>query len=398
MKTRTILHVDMDAFFAAIEQRDHPEYRGKPLIVGADPQEGKGRGVVSTCSYEARVFGIHSAMPIRTAYKLCPQGIYVWPNGRLYGQVSRRIFEILHEFTDQVEPLSIDEAFMDVTGSIRLFGEGEKIARLIKQKIEEKENLVASIGVAPTKYLAKIASDLDKPDGLVVVEPDKIDAFLHPLPISRLWGAGVQTQKVLMKMGINTIGDLAAFPREVLSRKLGKAGLHFYNLAHGIDPREVHAAERAKSVSNEHTFNTDQDDGIVVRKRLAALCDNVGFRLRKSNLYGKTIHLKLRYSGFDTITRNRTISAPTNETTVIQKIINELFDMNYSKGRKIRLIGVGVSGFKETSVSQLSLFESGNKKFKALDALEDKIKVKFGSKSIKRADSLGANTWDGFEE
>lgn len=397
-KQRTILHVDMDAFFAAIEQRDNPEYRDKPLIVGADPDGGKGRGVVSTCSYEARTFGIHSAMPIRTAYKLCPHGIYVWPNGKLYSMVSKRIMEIYNEFTDKVEPISIDEAFLDVTGSIKLFGDGAEIARKIKNRIKEKENLVASIGVAPNKYLAKIASDLDKPDGLVVVHPDKILEFLHPLPISRIWGAGKVTQKALHKMGIDTIGDLAKFPKDLLGKKLGKAGNHFYNLSHGIDMREVHIGERVKSISNEHTFSRDITDGEFVRKRLSALCDKVGFRLRKQNLLGKTIHLKLRYSDFSTITRNRTISSPTNETGVIQSIIRELFDKNYIPGRTIRLIGIGVSGFENKGRAQLSLFESGNKKLKDLDALEDKIKIKFGTKAINRADSLGASTGDDFND
>lgn len=397
MENRTILHVDMDAFFAAVEQRDHPEYRGKPLIVGADPQGGKGRGVVSTCSYEARVFGVHSAMPIQTAYKLCPHGVYVWPNGRLYSMVSKSIFDILREFTDIVEPLSIDEAFLDVTGSIRLFGDGKKIARLIKNRIKEKEDLTASVGVAPTKYLAKIASDLEKPDGLVVVQPGKIKEFLHPLPINRLWGAGVQTQKVLLKMGIKTIGDLAVYPREVLNKKLGKVGDHFYKLAHGIDNRKVEKTEIVKSVSNEHTFFKDIKDGTDLRKRMAALCGKVGYRLRKSNLAGKTIHLKLRYSDFSTITRNKTIENATNETDTIQKVITTLFNNNYIKNRPVRLIGIGVSGFSKHQVVQLSLFDSQNKKYHKLDVIEDEIKIKFGSQSIKRADSLGASTYD-FEE
>lgn len=396
-KQRIILHVDMDAFFAAIEQRDNPQYRNKPVIVGADPQGGKGRGVVSTCSYQARKFGIHSAMPIRTAFKLCPQGIYVWPNGRLYSMVSKNILKLLNEFTDKVEPISIDEAFLDVTGSTKLFGDGATIARKIKDRIKEKEDLIASIGVAPNKYLAKIASDLDKPDGLVVVAPDKILEFLHPLPISRIWGAGIQTQKALHKMGIDTIGDLANFPKEVLEKKLGKAGNHFYNLSHGIDDRQVHIGEKVKSVSNEHTFSKDIHDGELLRKRLAALCDKVGFRLRKNGLSAKTIHLKLRYSDFSTITRNRTISNPTSETDIIQSIITLLFDKNYISGRSIRLIGVGVSGFGKKGEAQLSLFEKENSKFQELDALEDKIKIKFGTKSIKRADSLGASTWDDFD-
>ena len=396
--TRTILHVDMDAFFAAVEQRDHPEYRGKPLIVGADPLGGKGRGVVSTCSYEARKYGVHSAMPIRDAYKLCPHGIYVWPNGHLYSLISKEIFNILYEFTDKVEPLSIDEAFMDVSGSIRLFGDGPKIARMIKNRIFEKQQLTASVGVAPNKYLAKIASDLEKPDGLVVVFPDRINEFLHPLPISRLWGAGKQTQQVLLKMGIKTIGDLAAYPEDVLKKKLGKTGDHFYRLAHGIDSREVHTSEIVKSVSNEHTFFKDIKDGETLRKRLSALCEKVGYRLRKSSLSGKTIHLKLRYYDFSTITRNRTLSAATNETQLIHKIITELFEKNYIPGRNVRLIGVGVSGFDTVFSQQLSLFDNQKKKYKELDHIEDIIKARFGSTAIKRANSIGTRNRPDFDE
>ncbi len=388
MSERIILHVDMDAFFAAVEQRDHPEYRGKPLIVGADPQGGKGRGVVSTCSYEARKYGVHSAMPVSQAYKLCPQGIYIAPHGRLYSRVSREIFKILYEFSDLIEPISIDEAFLDVTGSIRLYGEGKEIAKKIKQRIYEAEELTASVGVAPNKYLAKIASDLEKPDGLVFVDPDNIADFLNPLPISRLWGAGKQTQKILLKMGIKTIGDLAAYPQDVLKKKLGKVGDHFYRLAHGIDERQVHTGEEIKSVSNEHTFGKDTLDGTYVRSTMAALCEKVAYRLRSKSLKGRTIHLKLRYDDFSTITRNKTINRHTNETDIINKIITELFNKNYAAGRKIRLIGVGVSGFNKRSVDQLSLFDAPVKKIEKLDNLEDMIKKRFGNKSISRADSL----------
>lgn len=395
---RTILHVDMDAFFAAVEQRDNPEYRGKPLIVGADPQGGKGRGVVSTCSYEARKYGVHSAMSIRDAYKLCPQGIYVWPKGHLYSRVSKEIFAILNEFTDRVEPLSIDEAFLDVTGSIRLFGEGKKIARLIKNRIRQKEELTASVGVAPNKYLAKIASDLEKPDGLVVVEPDKINEFLHPLPISRLWGAGKQTQKLLLRMGIKTIGDLAIYPEVILNKKLGKLGDHFYKLAHGIDDREVHTSDGVKSVSNEHTFSQDLKDTEELRKRISALCEKVGHRLRKAGLKGKTIHLKLRYSDFSTITRNKTLPVGSDETSQIYKIIMQLFEQNYIDGRDVRLIGVGVSGFSGLNSNQLSLFDNSSKKNRDLDQIEDIIKTKFGTSAIRRANSLGQRGHHGFDE
>lgn len=385
---RIILHVDMDAFFAAVEQRDHPEYRGKPVIVGADPKGGRGRGVVSTCSYEARKFGVHSAMPVSQAWKLCPQGIYVWPNGKLYSQVSDDIFDIFYEFTDLVEPISIDEAFLDVTGSQMLFGDGAEIARKIKQRIRDRVHLTASVGVAPVKYLAKIASDLKKPDGLVVVEADKIGEFLWPLDISRLWGAGESTQQVLRKMGINTFGDLARFPKDILDAKLGKMGGHFYNLAHGIDFRAVEPYEQVKSVSNEHTFDEDVLDRDVMRKTLLHLSEKVGYRLRKKNLKGKTLHLKLRYSNFSTITRNRTLPDYTDSTCVLYETILDLFEKNYQEGRRVRLLGVGISGFGEDEGMQLSLFNLNSEKKEALDRLQDQLIDRFGKKIVSRAESL----------
>ncbi|HGY56777.1 MAG TPA: DNA polymerase IV [Caldithrix abyssi] len=386
---RVILHVDMDAFFAAVEQRDHPEYRGKPVIVGADPKGGKGRGVVSTCSYEAREYGVHSAMPISQAYKLCPHGIYVYPNGKLYQQVSREIFDIFYEFTDAVEPLSIDEAFLDVTGSQKLFGTGEQIARLIKRRIKEKEGLTASVGVAPNKYLAKIASDLEKPDGLVVVDAQRIAEFLHPLDISRLWGAGKHTQEKLRNMGIHTIGDLAAYPRDVLNAKLGKMGAHFYKLAHGIDERPVVYGEGVKSVSNEHTFNEDVLDEEALLQTLLRLSEKVGYRLRKKGLKGRTIHLKLRYDNFSTITRNKTLPVNVDSTQKIFDTVQRLFKKNYQTGRRVRLLGVGVSGFGEQAGGeQLSLFEGEPAARSELDRLQDILADRFGKKIISRAESL----------
>ncbi len=385
---RVILHVDMDAFFAAVEQRDHPEYQGKPVIVGADPKEGSGRGVVSTCSYEARVFGVHSALPISRAYKLCPQGIYVPPNGKLYAQVSKKIFEIFYEFTDAVEPLSIDEAFLDVTGSQKLFGNGVEMAHQIKKRIIEKERISASVGVAPNKYLAKIASDLEKPDGLVVVRKDKINEFLHPLDISRLWGAGIRTQEVLRKMDIHTIGDLAAFPRDVLSSKFGKMGAHFYNLAHGIDDRPIVAGEGVKSVSNEHTFGRDVNDVEQLLQTLLWLSEKVGYRLRQKRLKGKTVHLKMRYDNFSTITRNKTLPERIDNTQTLYEISSALFNENYQRGRKIRLLGVGLSGFGKMQTEQLSLFDAQDRKSKKLDQIQDLLTNRFGKKIISRADTM----------
>lgn len=396
--TPWILHVDMDAFFAAIEQKNHPEYKNKPLIVGADPKKGKGRGVVSTCSYEARKFGVHSAMSISEAYKRCPQGIYVPPNGGLYSEVSHEIFKIFYDFTDIVEPLSIDEAFLDVTGSLKLFGSAVDIAKQIKKRIFEEQQLTASVGVATKKYLTKIASDLEKPDGLVVVEPDKIQEFLNPLDISRMWGAGIKTIEKLKKSGINTFGDLAKFPEKTLKLKYGKVGSHFYRLANGIDEREVIAGHDIKSVSNERTFMEDVLDLEEINQTLFALSEKVAFRLRKKSLNGKTIHLKLRYKGFDTITRNKTIDNFTSNTEEIYQVIKILFDNNYQKGRKVRLLGVGVSSFGKEVNRQLSLFDKQSMQDEKLDQLEDLVKKKFGKKSIQRAESINRKRiFDDFE-
>ena len=394
---RYILHVDMDAFFASIEQREHPEFIGKPLIVGADPKKGKGRGVVSTCSYEARKYGIHSAMPITEAYKLCPQGIYVQPNGSLYTQVSKDIFKLFYEFTDLVEPLSIDEAFLDISGCIKLFGSEKRIAEKLKYRIYQEQAITASVGVAPNKFLAKIASDLEKPDGLVIVKQKDIEAFLNPLPLARLWGAGKKTIEKMNYIGIYTIGDLSRLPLDVLEKKFGKFGKHFYMLSHGIDEREVFPEHQVKSVSNEITFSEDIRDLNVLQKTLLQLSEKVGYRLRKKNLSGRTIHLKLRYQGFETTTRNRTLPKNTANTDDIYKVVKALFEKNYDKARKVRLLGVGVSGFQTVENKQLSIFDKIDDPKSELDAVEDLVRQKFGKNSISRAEGLrkskGFETW-----
>jgi nucleotidyltransferase/DNA polymerase involved in DNA repair len=385
---KIILHVDMDAFFAAIEQREHPEFIGQPVIVGADPQGGKGRGVVSTCSYEARKFGIHSAMPISQAYKLCPHGIYIPPNGSLYSQVSKDIFKLFYEFTDLVEPLSIDEAFLDISGCVKLFGSARNIGEKLKYRIFEVQALTSSIGIAPNKFLAKIASDLEKPDGLVIVDENNIRSFLNPLPLSRMWGAGKKTIEKLERFGIYTIGDLAKFPPDVLEQKFGKLGKHFYMLSRGMDDRPVIPEHMVKSVSNEHTFSEDILDINVLNKTLLRLAEKVGYRMRQKGLTGKTVVLKLRYQGFDTITRNKTLKHPTSNTDVIFKVINDLFSANYERKRKVRLLGVGISGFHDKTGGQLSLFEQSDEKPSELDIVEDLVRKKFGKNAISRAEGL----------
>src|SRR4051812_8071109 len=279
---RTILHVDLDAFFASVEQRDRPELRGKPVAVGMGGTND--RGVVAAASYEARVFGVHSAMPIRTAKRLCPDCIFVPVDGTKYASVSRDVMAVLRRFTPLVEPISIDEAFLDVTASRALFGDGATIGRLIKDAVREDVSLTASVGVATTKLVAKIASDLRKPDGLVVVEPGDEAAFLDPLPISRLWGVGAQTATALREYGVRTIGDLAGLPADLLVRRFGRHGAALGERARGIDDDPVSGGEAAKSIGHEHTFDVDTSDRDVIERTLLAMADGVASRLRASGV------------------------------------------------------------------------------------------------------------------
>ena len=299
---RAILHVDMDAYFASIEQRDNPELRGKPVIVGAGPHE---RGVVCAASYAARKFGVHSAMPSRTAYKLCPNGIFVRPDMRKYSLVSKQIMAILETFTPLVQPLSIDEAFLDVTGSTKIFGDALTIAKRIKAEILAQTGLIASVGVAPNKFLAKLASDLDKPDGLTVITAaDKVKT-LAPLPVAKLWGVGKTTEKRLHEVGLRTIGDIQRLPIEDLRQRFGNMADHLHALAFGEDEREVETDDEAKSIGSEHTFDVDTTDIAQIKKCLLAQCDDVGTQLRRAQIAARTVQLKLRYVDFTTVTRRR---------------------------------------------------------------------------------------------
>ena len=304
---RTILHVDLDAFFAAVEQRDRPELRGKPVVVGGGGPND--RGVVSTASYEARVFGVRSAMPLRTAAALCPQAIFVPVDGRKYTEVSKQVMAILRRFTPLIEPLSIDEAFLDMTGTDALFGTGEEVGRKIQQAVRDELELTISVGVASNRLVAKIASDLRKPEGLVVVPPGEERAFLAPLAIERLWGVGARTRKALADYDVKTIGDLAALPEDVLVRRFGSHGASISARARGIGDTEVGEGETAaKSISHEHTFDVDTDDWEVIERTLLALSEGVGGRLRSSNVLCSTVAVKIRDTEFVTITRQRTLA------------------------------------------------------------------------------------------
>ncbi len=394
MAVRTSLHVDLDAFFAAVEQRDRPELRGKPVIVGGGGPTD--RGVVSTASYEARKFGVRSAMPLRTAAALCPQGIFVPVDGRKYQAESRRVMAILRRFTPLVEPVSIDEAFLDVTGTEALWGPGEEVARRIRAAIREETQLTASVGVASTKLVAKIASDLRKPDGLVIVPPGSEAAFLAPLPISRLWGVGPQVATALRDYGVATLGDLSAMPIDLLVRRFGKHGASLHERAMGIDDSPVADAGQAKSISHEHTFEVDTNDRETIERTLLAMADGVAGRLRSAGLKASTITVKIRDSSFRTITRQRTLADPTDLAEPIWHVAIELARPEI-RGIHVRLLGVGTSNFAEPA--QMPLFGTGEEETRLRAATEasDLIRRRFGERAVTRARLLGTGLPSPFE-
>ena len=381
---RAIIHIDMDAFYASVEQRDQPSYRDKPVIVGADPQRGKGRGVVSAASYEARVFGIHSAMPINQAYRRCPKGVFLPVRMARYQEVSSRIFAIFHRYTDLVEPLSLDEAFLDVTGSLRLFGTAEEIGRRIEAEIAQEEHLSASVGVATTKFVAKVASDLRKPKGFVIVEPGKEVEFLKDLPVERLWGAGPKMAKQLHRLGYRTIGDIARQGQAELAALLGQSGVHLWELANGIDPRPVIPDEPAKSIGSETTFQVDTADPNVIRQTLLELAEHVGQRLRADECLAGTLTLKFRDETFHTLTRAMAISEPTDQAPVLYRTALTLLDRIPFSGQKVRLLGLSASHLSTSAErQQLSLFGETPKRHSQLTEALDKIRTRFGDSAIK---------------
>ena len=378
----------MDAFYASVEQLDSPEYKGKPVIVGADPRGGQGRGVVAACSYEARKFGVRSALPISRAWKLCPEGVYVRPRMERYMEMSRRVMEVLRRFTDLVEPLSIDEAFLDITGSLKLFGSPEQIARAIKKQVEEETGLTASVGAAPNKFVANIASDLRKPDGLVLVEEHQVAEFLQDLPISRLWGVGPKTETRLHEMGLRTIGHVREASLEALTRHLGSLGAHLYQLSRGNDDRPVVPNWESKSISAENTFEEDTRNRDLLVQTIQHLAERVGRRLRRDDFRARKVTLKLRYEDFETHTRQVSVERPLETDEEIIRLATLLFD-RFSLDRRIRLIGVGVGELVHPSdqPAQLPLF-SEPRKIEKLDETVDQIRDRFGDSSLRRGSQL----------
>ncbi len=379
----------MDAFYASVEERDRPELVGKPVIVGGTPE---GRGVVAAANYVVRKFGVHSAMPTATAMRLCPHAIVIRPRMAHYSEISHQIREIFDRYTPLVEPLSLDEAFLDVTGSELLFGPADEIARKIKRDIWNELRLIASVGVAPNKFLAKIASDLKKPDALVIVLPGQIEIekFLDPLPVGKLWGVGRVTGQAFERLGIQTIGQVRQLPLDLLQREFGQQGEHLWQLAHGIDDRRVVPDREAKSISHETTFAADIRDREVLRAWLLELAEQVAYRLRRHHLRGRTVQLKLRFSDFSTTTRAQTLSEPTDITPEISNAAILLLEAALH-GRKlaVRLLGVGVSGFELPGEKQLSLFpDESRERDTRLDAVRDQIKERFGTGALNRASGL----------
>jgi DNA polymerase-4 len=379
--SKHIIHLDMDAFYPSVELLDNPALKGKPVIVGGSRE----RGVVSSASYEARKFGIHSAQPIAKAKRLCPDGIFLPVRMSRYQEISKQVFAIFHRFTPLVEPISIDEAFLDVTGSIRLFGQPENIAKMIKQIILAETGLTISAGIASSKFVAKIASDIDKPDGLTVVYPDGVKDFLDPLPVEKMWGVGKRTRLLLSRLNINTFRDLRQTPVEVLEKKIGKHGVKIHLLAMGIDERDVIPEYDVKSIGHEQTFSQDIISVDAAKKELLVLSNKTARRMRHKGIKGKTITLKVKYSDFVQITRSTTLPETTDDGLEIYSVACRLLKKTEETKKPIRLLGISLSQFSLSGIgTQLSLFdqEQSSQKRQRLNAVLDSVYEKFGDKSV----------------
>lgn len=333
----------MDYFYAAIEEREHPEFKGKPVVVGSNPKEGKGRGVVSTSNYEARKFGIYSGMPISTAWKRCPDAIYMLPNFKLYVETSSRIMKLLRKYSKKFEQWGLDEAFLDISLKVQVFDDAKKLAEKIKKEIHKSEKLTCSIGIGPNKLVAKIASDFKKPDGLTVVTKNEVKRFLSPLSVRRLLWIGKKTEGKLNKMGIKTIGDLAAFDLPTLVKRFGVMGTQYYQFAHGIDNSEVAERGRIKSIGRETTFETNIEDYNLVNKTLDKLAQRVQREVSKRKILFKTVTIKIRFENFETHTHGKTLASFTDSLQDLQKTARKLVQIYFRKNRTIRLVGVRVS-------------------------------------------------------
>jgi nucleotidyltransferase/DNA polymerase involved in DNA repair len=380
----TVLHVDMDAFYASVELIARPELRGTPVIVG-----GGSRGVVLSATYEARSYGVHSAMPMSRARRLCPQATVVEPTHGLYSEVSAGVMEIFRSVTPLVEPLSLDEAFLEVSGARRRLGRPAEIGQLIRDRVSDEQGITCSVGVATTKFVAKLASTRAKPDGMIVVPAAEVVAFLHPLPVGALWGVGEKTEQALTRLGLHTVGDIANTPERTLVRALGQAsGSHLYALSWGRDERRVVPHEPDKSIGAEETFTRDVDDPDVVRRELLRLAERTGARLRTAGLAGRTVSVKIRFADFTTITRARTLPEATDVAAVLYGTARTLYEALGLDRARLRLVGIRVEGLvaSETAPRQLLLGERSHGRREAEQAA-DRAVHRFG-KGVVRPASL----------
>ena len=383
--TATILHVDMDAFFASVELLDHPELRGKPVIVA----HNSARSIVTAATYEARKFGVNSALPMAIALRRCPQAIILEPHFERYQHYSSIVMGIFDEVTPRVERLGIDEAFLDVAGARTVFGSPLQVAQLIRSRVRAETGLVCSVGAAATKFVAKLASGLAKPDGLLVVPRDNTLALLHPLPVSRLWGVGGKTEEVLRGRGFHTIGDIAHAPRDVLVRLVGEAGAtRLHDLSWGIDPRVVHAGAEEKSIGHEMTFETDVTDPVVLHRELLRLSDMVAVRLRRAGVMTRTVVLKLRFGDFTTITRSRTIAEPTDLARRIYEEVRSIHQALRMDDAAIRLIGVRAEQLHDSGAVQRGLWDETDG-WREAEEVMDAASQRFGRGAVKPARLVG---------
>lgn len=389
-----IIHVDMDAFYASVEERENPDIRGKPLIVGGRPE---GRGVVSAANYPARKFGIHSAMPTASAVRKCPEVIILPPRHDFYLEISGQIRDIFYRYTPIIEPLSLDEAFLDCSGSERLYGDSETIGRRIKSDIRSELELIASVGVAPNKFLAKLASDHGKPDGFAVIRQDGVRAFLDPQPIDRLWGIGKVSTARFRSSGIRTIGDLVNADPNRVENLFGQDSGRIRDLARGIDRRKVTPDSDVKSISQETTFARDVTDYSVIESTAMYLTESVCYRLRNAELEGRTVVVKIRFADFQTITRSHTLERATNRTAVVWRVVRSLVAGELqNRPFQVRLLGVGTSGLADGPDLQASLFDviepdpHREDPAESVDRLTDRIRTRFGRRMIQRGRSIGS--------
>ncbi len=378
-RRKCILHVDMDAFYVSVELRTRPELLGKPVIVGFPAD----RSVVLSASYEARAFGVKSAMPMAVAVRMCPQAVIIEPRHKLYREVSAQLMAIFESVTELVEPLSVDEAFLDVTGAIRRLGAPRGIGEMIRRRVAAELGITASVGIAESKFVAKIASTRCKPDGLLQIGPDETVPYLHSLPVGALWGVGAKTVDVLARMGIRTVADVAATPVSTLKRMLGATGEHVYQLSWGIDHRAVTPVRLEKSIGAEETFAVDTVDDALLHRELLRLSHRTASRLRSSGMVARTIALKLRFADFSTITRSRTVQTPVDSAQLIYAVAVQLLESVGDRAMAVRLIGVRAEQLEDAARTSLQLsIDRRDENWRAAEQALDEVARKFGSKSV----------------